>query len=250
MLKDQKILNEIKSQENNLLYFTLSGSKIYGTNNKDSDNDYRGIFANTVSEIFGLNIRESQIYKTEDIILHGLKKFVKLASNANPNVLELLFISKYSLFLHPLFKEFFIDNKELFLSQKCYYTYSGYAFSQVKKSKHKSSHGILREKYKAGIEEDPYDVKFATHTARLMLNGKEILERGTLHPHFEGEELEFLKRTIEGKEFKSATEFYNWVEENDKEMQISKEKTKVRHHIDIKQIEQLLLDFYFAYYEL
>jgi predicted nucleotidyltransferase len=254
MNDQEQIVKEIIEAEPNLLYLVLSGSRVYGTNNSKSDYDYRGLFGNSMIEVIGMKKRDSQVYKSEDITLHGLHKFTKLAMDANPNVLELLFIDDFSIYTDPLFKKYFLDNRDMFLTQKCYYTYSGYAISQVKRSKHKSGHGILREKYIVGPDSDPYDSKYAMHTVRLMLNAQEILTKGTLHPHFEGEQLDFLKSIRTGEAFKTATDFYKYVEYMDTKLaghrDEAKESKLILHHPDENAINQLLVDFYLEYFEL
>jgi len=252
------IVDEILKIEKTLLYLVLSGSRVYGTNNAESDYDYRGIFANEEKDVIGLyplgdakGRENSRVHSSEDITLHGLHKFVKLAMNANPNVLELLFIDDYSIYMHPMFKRYFIDNRYMFLTQKCYYTYSGYAMSQVQRSKHKSSHGTLREKYIVGPKDDPYDSKYAMHTVRLMLNAQEILSNGTLNPNFQGPDLEFLKSIRTGEAFSDATDFYNYVKKMDadlKELADGAAETKlIPHHPDKDAINQLVVDFYKEY---
>lgn len=248
-LENVKVVENIKSMElEKLLFLVVSGSRAYGTNIPGSDWDFRGVFANTKEEVIGLLTRDAQVYDGEDATLHGLTKFAKLAMDNNPNVLELLFIQEGALHVHPLFKKWFLDNRLNFLSQKCYYTYSGYAISQVKRNKHKSSHGILRDKYIMGPDDDPYDSKFAMHTVRLMLNGMEILSNGTLTPMFKGENLEFLKNIREGKYFKNASEFYEWVEEYDSKMKLMHESVKktgsLPRGVDQKYVSSLLIEFY------
>lgn len=248
----REIERHLIEQEPNLLYLVLSGSRVYGTNLPDSDYDYRGIFANTEREVIGLETRDAQTYDGEDITLHGLTKFLNLALNANPNVVELLFIDEFAISIHPLFQKYFLDHRDMFLTEKCYYTYSGYAMSQVQKSKHKSSHGTLREKYIHGTEEDPYDSKYAMHTVRLMLNGLEILTQGTLHPHFDGEQLDLLTEIRSGRFFKTATEFYEFVTDLDERMKIERDKVKstkfLPHHPDRNFFSEQLVKFYKEYF--
>ena len=73
---------------------TISGSWAYGTNKPDSDIDARGIFLDPVNSILGLsNFEQHEIHDTNkelDIVMYGLRKFIKLALENNPNVIELL----------------------------------------------------------------------------------------------------------------------------------------------------------------
>ncbi len=67
--------------------------------------------------------------------LYNLYKFVILATQNNPNILELLFIDdKYIDIIKPEFQEI-RKHRDLFLSAKCRFTYCKYAFSQLKRIK-------------------------------------------------------------------------------------------------------------------
>jgi len=65
--------------------------------------------------------------------IYGLYKFIKLASDANPNIFTVLFADEPNiLFMDSIGKELW-ENRELFLSARVRYTYSGYAVSQLKR---------------------------------------------------------------------------------------------------------------------
>ncbi|HNW88065.1 MAG TPA: nucleotidyltransferase domain-containing protein [Bacteroidales bacterium] len=244
----KELLRIIKEKEPNLLYLVLTGSRAYGIHNNDSDYDYRGVFLNTPIELFGLEIRNSQEYEG-DVVLHSLKEICKLALNANPNVLELLFLpSKYILFCHPLFKKL-LDNRNFFLSQKVKYSYAGYAYSQLQRSKHKSTHGTLRDKYIAGSINDPYDSKFAGHTIRLLINGKELLTKGTLSPELSGDDLYLVKSIREGKYFESSSHFYSFATKLISEFDKLILETKLPKTPDINNVNRLLIQFHTKYYK-
>ena len=241
-------LSNLKDQEPGLLYYALTGSRAYGIHTEASDYDFRGIFINTPEEIYGLNVRDSQEYEG-DITLHSLKKFVKLAAGANPNILELLFLPKKCVkFKHDVFQKV-IDNRDLFLTRKAKHTYSGYAMSQLKRNKHKSTHGTMRDKYSAGDPLDPYDAKFAGHTIRLMINGIEILTKGTLTPNLNGDTLNMIKEIREGNFFDNATDFYAYAEKLDLVLDGLYDKSNLPKSPDIKAINNLLIECHEQYYE-
>lgn len=244
----QEILRTIKDGEPDLLYLVLTGSRAYGIHTTDSDYDYRGVFMNTPCELFGLSIRNSQEY-AGDTVLHSLRELCKLALNANPNVLELLFLpSKFISFCHPLFQKI-IDNRNLFLSQKVKYSYAGYAYSQLQRSRHKSTHGTLRERYIAGNVDDPYDAKFAGHTIRLLINGKELLTTGTFFPNLSGNNLKLIKNIREGKYFESGEHFYNFATDLISEFEILFLETSLPKAPDIVGVNKLLIDIHTEYYK-
>jgi uncharacterized protein len=67
----------------------------------------------------------------KDTVIYELRKITQLLAGANPNVLELLWLTQYPI-LTSVGKHL-INHKQLFLSKKVKHTYSGYAFAQIKK---------------------------------------------------------------------------------------------------------------------
>lgn len=120
---------------NNLLFVTLHGSHAYGTNTPTSDIDLRGIVIKPKQYYFGnLNSFEQAQFKDPyDCVLFDLNKFVKLASDANPNALEIIFTEESDhLFVSKIGEEL-LSIRDNFLSKKCRYTLSGYAHSQLRR---------------------------------------------------------------------------------------------------------------------
>lgn len=66
--------------------------------------------------------------------VYELRKFVKLAADCNPNILDVLFCRPEDI-LHatPLGRALW-EHAPLFLSKKAYYTFTGYAMSQLKRA--------------------------------------------------------------------------------------------------------------------
>ncbi len=70
-----------------------------------------------------------------DLVIYDLAKLVNLCANANPNMLELLFLHPSEvLFAAPAWEQLRAQ-RELFLTQKVKFTYLGYANSQLKRIK-------------------------------------------------------------------------------------------------------------------
>lgn len=119
------------------LFICVGGSRCYGTFREDSDTDIRGVFLGEPKHYIGLSKIEQISIKREGSnetdTLMELRKFLNLALANNPNIIEQLFLNKeHMLYIHPLF-ETFLENRHLFLSKKCKHSYSGYAFSQLKR---------------------------------------------------------------------------------------------------------------------
>lgn len=116
-----------------VIFKTIAGSHLYGTNRSGSDVDVRGVCLPPVETILGLSNFEQHEIPGEDTVIYGLQKFCRLALKANPNILEMLFVPEDAILKIDEYGERLINNRHLFLSTKVVHTYSGYAFSQLKR---------------------------------------------------------------------------------------------------------------------
>ena len=118
-----------------IIYLTLGGSKAYGTNNENSDTDIRGAF---IESPYSLLTHDTSIDDQfndvpTDTVLYSLRKFIKLLTSCNPNVIEMLGTKdEHILFMHPIGK-LLRENSELFLSKRAYMTFAGYATAQLRR---------------------------------------------------------------------------------------------------------------------
>ena len=117
-------------------YEVISGSHAYGTNNKHSDQDIRGIFVPHKDEYISMKDIPNQYNDNKnDIIFYSLKRFLDLASNANPNIIELLWIPKDCvIYRHNMLDPIF-ENRNKFITKSAYNSHYSYAKSQIKKAK-------------------------------------------------------------------------------------------------------------------
>lgn len=132
---------------------TLAGSRSYGINVADSDVDLKGVVIPPIEYLYGfkhfeqfdkpatidaayrhlLNAEEAQA--AQDTKLEGsaydLRKFISLALENNPNILEVLFCRDEEVrFITPL-GEKLRAHRDLFLSKKVKHSLSGYAIAQL-----------------------------------------------------------------------------------------------------------------------
>lgn len=163
----------------NCIFRFIAGSHAYGTNNEESDQDFRGVFIAPIKYAFELfqtsfvssgsineNIKEAQLAieeyryivaleylkrarmtdqgdlnfavetvrnpESEDEELQELRKFLKLATECNPNIIEFLYVDR--LITHQT-KEWDLikAHRHYFLSKKARWSFSGYAIAQMKK---------------------------------------------------------------------------------------------------------------------
>jgi len=85
--------------------------------------------------------------------LHELRKFLKLVADNNPNLLEALWIERLIRTTTPVWERI-RKARDLFLSKKARFTFSGYCFSQIKRIEthrgyllHPPSHKPTREEF-------------------------------------------------------------------------------------------------------
>jgi predicted nucleotidyltransferase len=130
--------------ETRTILLTLTGSRLYRVHNEDSDYDYKGICIPTLPYFIGTQnfeqldrfVEPTCLYPAltdTDSNIYNIKKFCHLATLNNPNILELLWIDRSEYLVLTSFGESLIEIRDAFLSQKVFYSYSGYAQAQIKK---------------------------------------------------------------------------------------------------------------------
>lgn len=126
----------IKWLQGRTIFITIHGSIAYGLNTPESDLDIKGIAIPPVEYFLGyLQKFEQATWKEPDATIYDIRKFFQLASDCNPNIIEMLWTDeKDHLFVHPL-GAYLLERREMFLSRKAKYTFSGYAIAQLKRIK-------------------------------------------------------------------------------------------------------------------
>lgn len=128
------------------IFACRAGSHAYGTNIATSDMDYRAVCIAPKSFYLGLTLgvkgEEESIAKKgvvvqsspdPDLTVFELRKFLKLAADVNPNVIELLFVDPSDhLIMSPAWEQV-IAIRDSFLSKRAKHRFSGYALSQLKR---------------------------------------------------------------------------------------------------------------------
>lgn len=122
---------------NNLIVRHLGGSHAYGMSTPQSDVDYRGIFfapEQSVRTPF-FPIKEVSDSTEEDTKYHELTHFMKLVTDCNPNIIETLWVDEKVIEVtSPAYEHLRAHRSEL-LSKKAAFTFTGYAFAQLKRIK-------------------------------------------------------------------------------------------------------------------
>lgn len=128
-------LDELK-QSKRILFECRAGSFAYGTNTENSDIDIKGIFHQSQEELISFNTPDLQISDdTNDTVYYSLRRYIELASAANPNILELLFIPQDCVGKTSPTFETLKSFRDEFITKKCLETHQAYALAQIKKAK-------------------------------------------------------------------------------------------------------------------
>lgn len=134
-------LTEIPGYKGNLpwlaartILLARHGSHAYGLNTPESDLDIKGV-AVPPGRCFHGYVQgfEQAESKDPDLTIYDVRKFVSLAAQCNPNIIEVLWADDADyLLLTPLGK-LLRDHRADFLSIKAKHTFSGYAIAQLKR---------------------------------------------------------------------------------------------------------------------
>jgi predicted nucleotidyltransferase len=118
------------------IYVTLHGSRAYGTNLPTSDTDYRGVCIAPKSVYLGFVEefeQEVQEPPLPDLTIFEIRKFLKLATECNPNVIELLFTDPSDHLVTTPAWEQIVAVRDSFLTKRARFRFSKYALSQLKR---------------------------------------------------------------------------------------------------------------------
>lgn len=152
-----------------IIYRCQVGSKAFGLDEADADDDLRGIYLPPARLHWSLYALPEQLESQTDLhdeVYWEVGKFLLLALKANPNVLETLWTERV-LAATPLAQELRAI-RGAFLSQHLFKTYSGYVLSQFRR---------MEAALRAG---GGYKPKHAMHLVRLLHCGIHALRTGEI----------------------------------------------------------------------
>src|SRR3569833_98330 len=119
-----------------ILFECLAGSRAYGTSTAASDEDIRGIFAVRAASYLDLIRPPDQVGDDRNnVVFYSLRRVTELLAQANPNILELLFMPPDCVRSTSPEMQALIAHRHLFVSKQCADTHAGYAMSQIRKAR-------------------------------------------------------------------------------------------------------------------
>jgi predicted nucleotidyltransferase len=116
-----------------------------------------------------------------DITLYEAKKFMGLLLKNNPNVIGLLWLDENMYKIRTPEGQMLIDNRDIFSSKLSYKSFTGYAYSQLRKMEPGEYKGFMGAKRKELVDKFGYDTKNAAHLIRLLRMGMEFMTTGELN---------------------------------------------------------------------
>lgn len=233
----------------NVVLMTLGGSHAYGLATDTSDVDERGVAFPPLEWLVGFPpdkdgkqthdqrhvTSEDGIREDRDLVVHTLAKFCRLALNANPNILDILFCRDEEVLLQTVVGTELRSFRDRFLSCRAYTSYSGYAAAQLKRMRnHNTDHGSRQEL----VERYGYDPKNAMHLIRLLRMGKTLLQDGRVEV-YRSDRDELLK--IRSGAY-TASQIQSMAEELDQECRQLRDHSVLPERPDREGIERWLVE--------
>jgi hypothetical protein len=152
-----------------VVYRVVVGSRAFGLATESSDEDRRGVYLPPADWHWSLSKPPDQVERFEpgvEEVVWEVEKFVRLALQANPNILETLWSP--AVLLADETGEELRSIRRCFLSRHLYRTYSGYVLSQFR---------LMRKAHDATGRFKP---KHAMHLIRLLHSGVHALSEGEI----------------------------------------------------------------------
>lgn len=116
-----------------IILLGLGGSHAYGTNNPDSDIDFRGITLNMPSDLLGLTAFEQYEDSKTDTVIYSFNKIIKLLLECNPNTCEILGLDEDQYLIKTRLGQDILDHKNLFITKRAAKSFGGYAGAQLRR---------------------------------------------------------------------------------------------------------------------
>ncbi|MCG8313693.1 MAG: nucleotidyltransferase domain-containing protein [Pseudomonadales bacterium] len=196
-------------------YEVIMGSMAYGVSSDSSDMDVYGfaipakddVFPHLRGEIPGFDECQPQFQQYQihhvwdqqalagkgreyDLTIYSIVKYFRLLTENNPNIIDSLFVPANCILHATQIAEMVREKRQLFLHKGCWVKFKGYAYSQLHKMETKEPIG----KRKETIAQFGYDVKFAYHVVRLLLEVEQLLLEADMDLMRHKEQLKAIRR--------------------------------------------------------
>lgn len=242
----------------NIHYETMMGSMAYGVSQDNSDLDIYGfcippkddVFPHLRGEIigFGRQINRFEQYQEHhimdndaragkgqeyDLTVYSIVKFFQLVMENNPNMIDSLYTPNDCVLHITTIGQMVRDSRDMFLHKGSWHKFRGYAYSQLSKLSGKTEES---KRYESVLKYG-YDLKFAYHTVRLVLEAEQILTEGTIDLRRNCDML----RAIRNGEW-TEEKVRQWFSEKETALETLYNSSTLKYKSDEAAIKELLLN--------
>lgn len=171
-----------------LIYETVHGSHAYGLAGSESDVDVKGVIVGPRTWYHGFRGTPEQVELSKDHVRYEIRKFFRLATAANPTLLELLWTDPSHHRVVTPAGEMLLKARARFLSRRVRETFVGYALSQLRRIR--GHRGWLLTPPAREPRRSDYGLPETSVIARDQLRAAEVLieqgriEEAELTPNF------------------------------------------------------------------
>lgn len=244
----------------NLAYETMMGSVAYNVSGDTSDMDVYGVcfppkdlvFPHLAGEIhgFGTQLKRFETWqehhvdalgKVWDFQVYSIVAFFNLAMQNNPIIVDALFTPRRCVLSSTQVGEYMREHRRAFLHRGAWHKFKGYAYNQLHKIRTKKPEAV--SKRAELVAKFGYDVKFAYHVVRLLLEVEQIMAEGDLDLERHHEQLKGIRRgewTLD--------RLFQWAEDKEKALEALSHTSALPWGPDEKVIKGHLLHCLEAHY--
>lgn len=159
-----------------IMLLGLGGNYSYGTNNENSDIDFRGITLNMPSDLIGLTEFEQYEDNETDTVIYAFNKMVKLLLECNPNTCEILGLDEELYLIKSRLGQELLDQKQIFLSKRAVKSFGGYAGAQLRRLQNAIARDSVPQK-----EKEAHILNSVKNALEDFQNRYAKFDRGSIH---------------------------------------------------------------------
>ncbi len=161
---------------NRIILMGLGGSYAYGTNNENSDIDFRGVTLNLPSDLLGLTEFEQYEDVHTDTVIYSFNKMIKLLLECNPNIIELLGLDDSQYLIKTELGQILLDNRHLFLSKRAAKSFGGYAGAQLRRLQNAIARDSMPQQ-----EREQHIYRSVKNALEDFARKNDMFDKGTIH---------------------------------------------------------------------
>lgn len=161
---------------NRMILMGLGGSYAYGTNNENSDIDFRGVTLNLPSDLLGLTEFEQYEDVHTDTVIYSFNKMIKLLLECNPNIIELLGLDDSQYLIKTELGQILLDNRHLFLSKRAAKSFGGYAGAQLRRLQNAIARDSMPQQ-----EQEQHIYRSVKNALEDFARKNDMFDKGTIH---------------------------------------------------------------------